>query len=671
MEIEKFKIKTWPNPLEFVKGWAFLFLAVVPLLISSSRLYAQTPSGPVYYIDFQNGDDTNDGLSQAKPWKHIPGTNVIGTATANGTPAYIQSCFGPPSNCTVKLGTFSKLIYAGTTFKIKSGSVYNNSVGGWILISQDFYWDSYTGGGNDKPIIFEPDPTWGSGPVVFDGSGMFVSESIILIKQVDGVHFDGLTPRGIIVMNSPLTGLRYKTTYYSTPLKDPVVSHVYFLNNGTSDTTDTGGAAVAGLHFKNSIGGSVSFCEFNGNHQYVLGFFGGEGHMSATGLTVSDCKAYNHKGDAGGTNDSGIGFKAQNSQITFKNNISFNNLKGFDLGEDHGDGRDITYKVINSLLYGNFWGVNFSGVGIYSSSDPVSTGKVNFYLINNIITNNSSRGSNIYAGPFDLYAVHNVYAGNGDPAQVDTGNIRVTADGGLDATNINVYFYNNIFYKPTAIKYAWNYSEGYICDGSKYNLYSDYNSWVQNSFKFMVGSEAFVQWSFNLNSAYKKTFYYGADGPGHASGAWYNNADETGTGVLGHFHCDAHSKGTGADDPTLPPFTDVASNNFTLTTHYQGTDLSQKSWYIPEMGLDRSGHQRTTWDMGPYEFPANIPGDVSDNGAVTMYDAALALRDLNVGGTCSTLTPQQCINAQMDGQGNGQTVDGADVAAIAGKAMGL
>ena len=67
----------------------------------------------------------------------------------------------------------------------------------------------------------------------------------------------------------------------------------------------------------------------------------------------------------------------------------------------------------------------------------------------------------------------------------------------------------------------------------------------------------------------------------------------------------------------------------------------------------------------------SVSGDVSDNGTVTMYDAGLALRDLLVGGTCSTLTAQQCANAQMDGQGNGTTIDGADVVDIAKRVVGL
>ena len=81
--------------------------------------------------------------------------------------------------------------------------------------------------------------------------------------------------------------------------------------------------------------------------------------------------------------------------------------------------------------------------------------------------------------------------------------------------------------------------------------------------------------------------------------------------------------------------------------------------------------QSSSWDIGANEFILNLPGDVSLNGIVTMCDAALAYRDLTVGGTCSTLSQQQCINAEIDGRGNGTTIDSADVVDIAKRAVGL
>ncbi|MBF0593355.1 MAG: right-handed parallel beta-helix repeat-containing protein [Candidatus Omnitrophica bacterium] len=65
-------------------------------------------------------------------------------------------------------------------------------------------------------------------------------------------------------------------------------------------------------------------------------------------------------------------------------------------------------------------------------------------------------------------------------------------------------------------------------------------------------------------------------------------------------------------------------------------------------------------DIGAFEYFAGSSGDVSGNGAVTMYDAALTLR----GG----LTPAQQKEADINGDA---TVDAADAVAMARKALGL
>ena len=103
-----------------------------------------------------------------------------------------------------------------------------------------------------------------------------------------------------------------------------------------------------------------------------------------------------------------------------------------------------------------------------------------------------------------------------------------------------------------------------------------------------------------------------------------------------------------------------------------GTNLTSSYASIAGAASDIKGVPRpatSPWDAGAYEYTSI--GDVSGNGAVTEYDAALLLRDLAEGGTCSTLTAQQCANAQMDGQGYGSTIDSTDVVAIARKAAGL
>ena len=595
-----------------------------------------------YYIDFENGDDRNDGLSREASWKTIPGSRNVDNS------GWQQSCWGPLGRYTID---DNHSILPGTVFKLKGGTIYDATKGGYILIDTSFY--PRTGATQSNPISFEADPSWGSGSVVFDGSGMTIPEALIIIRQIDGVKFDGIYERGITIENSPLTGIRYKATSHNTPVKDPIVRYIYFYNNGRSIPGDNGSKA-AGLHLRNTVGGEVSRCEFNGNNQYVIGFMGGESHESATQITVSDCIAYNHKGELD-PNDTGIGFFGANCDITFKNITSFNNLKGFDLGETNGDNKDIAYRVLNAQVYGNEWGINLNSV-----ADKNYTGKVNFYIINSLIRNNRTRGSTIYSGPFNLYVVHNVYANNGDETGKDRGNIRINPGGGTDEAKINAYVYNNIFYKPRALKYPCNLQVGYVGDASSghdtdFSLDSDYNSWVQYS------NEPFAYWSFNLAPA--RTFYYGSNGPGHSSGDWLSDEDEPGEGS-GHKGNDAHSKGTGADDPALPPLKNESTNDFTLTAHYQGLDLTCCPWYVPEMGIDRNGNQRTSWDIGAYEFTI-FYGDVSGDGKISAYDAALAVQQ-SVG--LISLNPEQITRADVTNDGD---VSAHDASLIARKAAGL
>ncbi len=84
-------------------------------------------------------------------------------------------------------------------------------------------------------------------------------------------------------------------------------------------------------------------------------------------------------------------------------------------------------------------------------------------------------------------------------------------------------------------------------------------------------------------------------------------------------------------------------------------------------GLDKNGNPRPSigpWDIGAYQFQANLPGDVSADGHVTMYDAALVLK-YTFGGT---LTSTQQAQADINGDSK---IDAADALAIAKKALGI
>jgi hypothetical protein len=257
---------------------------------------------------------------------------------------------------------------------------------------------------------------------------------------------------------------------------------------------------------------------------------------------------------------------------------------------------DILYKVINCTSFSNTWGINFNGsAGAYP-------GTITFYAINNLITGNDNTGMNTYAAPHKLYVVHNVFENNGlnpDGAPLYNGShFSNTPNDNTDLASIRTYLFNNIFRGQKAG--GGNNNTAVILnkyDGANtdFTLTSDYNSYQQSG-----ANTVFCVWSayFGPDAA---TFNFGANGPGNSSGAWYSqygNSTNPPAKGTGHYQSDLHSKGTGTADPTLPPL----QASYVPTNNYAGLNLSTQPWYIPEMGIDRTGRARTGWDIGMYEF---------------------------------------------------------------------
>ena len=560
----------------------------------------------IYYVDFDNGNDSNDGLTQTTAWQTLPGsmqTTVVDTSNIT----YLSTLYGTSISQTKK-------VKPGTVFKLKSGSTYSIADGGYVWINRAYYEDTATAA---NPIVFERDTTWGSGSVVFDAAGMNTPIALVL-TQINGLTFDGKGAGGIVIQNASLGGLHAKEKAGSGDANlDLSLKDLKFFNNGTNYLTDAAGSGSGQLNIRKAVGVIIDGLELDGNNRYINGLLMGDNHKTVTGAIVMNSRSHHHKGDLE-NNDAGIGFKAMNSQITFKNCESFQNLKGWDLGEQSGDNVDIRYKIINANSHHNAWGINFN-----AAADINYAGNNQYFIINSIIWSNTEWGSNIYAGPYHVFLVNNVYAGNGN-VSFDAGNLRISPNGAADPSPIQATLYNNIFYKPNTTSGA-NYMNTGVgnafssASDTDFSLDSDFNSWIQNT------TERFARWNAFASSVRDLTgnteFLYGAEGPGHSSGKWFSLEDEPGKGT-GHLGADAHSKGTGSSDPTLPPFTDATAHDYSLTEHYFGKDLSTYSWYIPEMGFDRAGRQRSSWDMGAYEYctgycgPSQPPvtGDPGDKG---------------------------------------------------------
>lgn len=73
-----------------IKTWSIIILLV--LVMSSSAIKVQANSGDenqpvletIYYIDYENGDNNNDGTTPQTAWKHAPGDiNATGNPLAH------------------------------------------------------------------------------------------------------------------------------------------------------------------------------------------------------------------------------------------------------------------------------------------------------------------------------------------------------------------------------------------------------------------------------------------------------------------------------------------------------------------------------------------------------------------------------------------------------------
>lgn len=523
-----------------------IFLALLLSIISASAA--------TYYVDFDAGNDASAGTSTGAAWRTIPGTR-----TTAGT-AYLRSAWGPFDGSTK--------VPSGTTIQVKAGTTHTSAAGGYVWIGRDYYTET------GATITIKSDSSWGTGSsATINAGGMTVGISAVL-TQIDGLTFDGFN-----VNNSTVEGLEAKEHQGTgNPQLNTAFRNLTFFNNGTSYPNDAAGSGAGQLSLRYPSTCTVSNVVCNGNNRFINGILIGDGHKYPTGVTVQNCTSHDHQGDFA-TNDCGIGFKCFNSQITFKGCTSYNNLKGWDSGEDHGDQVAINVKVINSTAYSCSEGFNFNGPGASWA------GAINFYLINCLSYGNTNKGTRTYAGPYNLYIVNSVFDNNGFGDSQEGCNIHVTPDTSTETFQIRTYLYNNISRRPTGSALFVPFASA----SNNLTVDSDYNSWQQNS------SEYFCRWGYYGGQTID--FSYGSNGPGRSSGNWYSYYGNSSTALpsgVGHFHNDSHSKGTLSTVTNLPSL----NSSYQLTASYAGLNLSSKSWYVSEMGIDRVGNARSSWDMG-------------------------------------------------------------------------
>ncbi len=517
--------------------------------------------GATYYVDPDGGSDAAAGTSQGAAWRTIPGTR-----TTDGS-GYLNVAWGSV--------TTSARIGENTTIKVKSGTTHSSADGGYIWMTGAGYYE--TGCSN---IVIEKDTTWSSGDTVFDGNGMTIGIGLFLVQT------DGITLRGFTVQHSDLSGVYFKEKAGTgAPLTNIAGYDLYLYDNGKTYLTDPSGAGDGQINIRYAWNVTFSNCVMNGNQRFTQGFTCGDSAKGLLGINrIISCVVTNQQGTPPpGTDDTGIGFKALNSTVTFSNCVSAWNLKGWDCGEAGGTW-GFTNKIISCTASNNYWAMNANGAG-----SPYPVGSIGFYFINNRVVSNAFKGIHIYAPPYSAAVVHCLFDNNGQAGgPYDGSQLSITPETITDTNVATAYSYNNIFQNSYINVLENNISH----PTNRFTWLSDYNSYKQNS------TERFCLWSLSYGPT-QVFFDFGADGPGHASGNWYDWYLQNATPPLygtGHFHSDSHSKGTGCDDTSLPGL-----SGYQLTNSFPMRNLSLESWYVSEMGMDISGQPRTSWDVGPME----------------------------------------------------------------------
>lgn len=556
---------------------------------------------PTYYIDTTSGNDSNSGLSQGAAWKTLPGTrNAANTA-------FVSAAWGAI--------TTSNKIPVGTVFKIMSGSNFNSTFAGHILIDPQYYTDT-TVTSHGEALSIERDETWGSGAVVFDGASCISSANNTgghFECRINGVSFDGKTSNGINIRNGTKSGIYWRERVDNTRMNWCRVMNVKFFNNGTINVDDNDGASTGGIRLRKCKDVYISNCIFDGDGNWLCGIVTGDSGNNADpqwcceNATIVDCEAYGHVG--GVLDDSGIGFKNMNPvNVTYLRCVSHDNLKGWDNGEQHpGSGTNvydpsifISAKIINCEAYNCTWGMSANGA---KASVPNT---IKFWFINCIIRDISFHGGNVYSGPLEVAYVHCVFANIGTGAYNGSGEdcaLNVQNDNTTDFWQVTCHVYNCIVFAmrdcPWVTLYDTNYSGG---GGLTWDF--DYVTYVQDT----AASARWCQWSYsNVPAGTLRQFTWAeAVGAGTAWATTYGKDATVPTSPgTGHFGCDINSyKILGGDAERATFWADAV--NFVPSVNRLGLNLTSKPWYVPEIGIDRNGNPRTTWRNGLYDV-AVIP----------------------------------------------------------------
>ena len=525
-------------------------------------LFAANALSMTYYVDPSAGNDQYAGTAQNVAWQHIPGsfrtdnTNFLGS-------------------------TRWAVLRGGDTVRVKSGTTIANR----LYISSAWY----TSTGVRNPVVIMRDPTWGSGALVLNGTGLTMGtwDGIITVL-VGGVVIDGASPKGFVIQNSPAEGIMANGPSETNKIRGNVFRNLKLFNNVNFNMV---------LQSCDSF--TVDNVEIDGNRQSgnTSGgfYFGGENYACTNGM-IRNCESHNN-GAAPGTQEgwtnARMGFWITNSQnLSFVNCWAHENQgRGFDMGEvDPPTVVTDNIKIINCRSNNNFagFGCNLQDVG----------GTSRFYFVN-CIADHNVMGFDVYEGP-SAYVYNCLMAYNGWGIYIDAP--RYT----YRTTSITLK--NNIFYKNNRSQ-SQGMWDVYLYRIDELGTFaSDYNHFESG------GQTGAANW--NPAVVYDVYGYTTTQAPGSTSRSWYANHRQ-----------DAHS--LCSVDNKFARFVNEMDFRLSSTSDLigKGTPITD----IPEAAYDRDGKQRpaTSWDIGPYNLAAVTtappPPPPSDGTGTTPTGSALTL----------------------------------------------
>jgi hypothetical protein len=548
---------------------AMVCVLIATLIVPSVALSA------VYYVDPAQGRDSNPGTSRAAPWAHIP---------------------GDPSG-----GTRFPMINAGDTIYVKSGAVFNLT--GQLAIDRNHY----NNGTSSSPITIQRLSTWGSGNVVFNGSGasLGVYASLVWVNKVNYLTLDGVSSQGFDIRNSRSRGFEADGASESSLMIGLTVRNMRVF-------------AAASYSFYLHTQGDflVENVECNGNSlPNNGGFYTGDNTFGCRQGIYRRCVAH-HIGNAPGTQaggtDANIGFWTTNSYNVAFINCSAHMITG--RAFDTGTVGNLPTQMADNILFLNCVATqSFAGFGaslddIPAAGDGRTQGRQ--YYVNCLSYANYANGAWVYAG-VTAYFYNCLFALNQQVGIYSFSN----SDGNNTPTRpTKMYFANTIFYRNNTSGVT---GEG-SCDLQLGNpsingnpvvpmYYGDYNLFDQGG-----GTQGPVTYNYLAPIApgtITSYFYYSTSAPNFAT--WQIFSDQ-----------DGHS-GDSAVKGWHAKFTNPNGYVFTLgngsSAAGNGTNLSVSppSWAPEDVfetmksiwGLspvDFNNNARpvgSRWDIGPYNAP--------------------------------------------------------------------